>query len=321
MISLDSNTKQLHSSTQARQRFASRYLLYAGIVVALTWANGCSADKPPPDDTASQPADVSIPEVTPPTVTQSPQAANPSILPGLDSWTFEEAVAKLSEESARLSAALRLLQLSELAPFGTIAPLPAPLAERLRIVALDESHWALGLQTCNEYILAAIVLIAADGAASYPTDYQEPEFTYLHYSENIELFPHLFFAEDRLWMWGDGEWNLALTVKRPAGLHFEKRSERGRPSVVLMWQKTPIPDPGKQNETDAYVEIARYRWDPFELAFAGPLCDKLPDPPGGQFELDLELSEALIPIGGVLPEPPKFEPRPAIPQENRPPPY
>ena len=42
---------------------------------------------------------------------------------------------------------------------------------------------------------------------------------------------------------------------------------------------------------------------------------------GGLFELDLELSEALIPVGGVLPEPPAIETPRVKPDENEPTPY
>ena len=69
------------------------------------------------------------------------------------------------------------------------------------------------------------------------------------------------------------------------------------------------------------TQVGRYNWDPYEIAFSGPQCDKLPDPPGGQYELDLEASLALIPVGGVIPEPPDYDLPPFQQDPNWPTPF
>jgi hypothetical protein len=75
-------------------------------------------------------------------------------------------------------------------------------------------------------------------------------------------------------------------------------------------------------ETD--VQVAQYRWDPYERMFFGPACDALPDPPGGTFELDIAASPLLQPVGGRIPAPPPIRPVPAPPATrtiDEPPPY
>jgi hypothetical protein len=61
--------------------------------------------------------------------------------------------------------------------------------------------------------------------------------------------------------------------------------------------------------------VARYTWDPYELTFMGPAADKLPDPPGSRFEIDLARSPVLIPVGGEIGEPDPIEEY--VPPEER----
>jgi len=100
------------------------------------------------------------------------------------------------------------------------------------------------------------------------------------------------------------------------------RSESGYPYVALLWRGSSAAEDeeGKAGSAEP-VEVARYTWDPWELAFTGPLSDKLPDPPGGLFELELEQSEALIPVGGVIPEPPPIPPPGPKPKDDGATPY
>lgn len=325
--------RRVWKSKRYRFDFNLRIALRLVPILGCLLLPGCSADKPPQQNAATQPvqADAASAENEPAVDITEETASNP-ILPGSDEWTHEEAVATLAEESACVSAALRLAHLAELEPYAELTPMPIAVAERLRVFSLDDEWRVLGLRTDDEQILAAPVMIDSAGAASYPIVDTELEWTFLHRSDDAELFPHLLFTEDCMWMWGEDEWSPALTVQQPACLHFEKRTEKGRPSIVLLWLRSEnhaaeqSSDPDNPSDEEAiddapYAEVARYFWDPFELDFSGPLCDKLPDPPGGQFELDLQLSPALIPVGGLIPEPPKIEPRRAIPKEKPLPPY
>ena len=318
------NSRDLYPSRFVEARYfpcstSSQHLVVLILpLLTLVWIIGCSADKTPPSNTTTQPAATQPVAENPAEPTPPPEP--PPILPESEKWTQEEAVAELAEEPTRLSAAVRLLQLSDLDPFGIPTPWPMEFAKHLRVVPLAESRWALGLQADDDHVIAAPVLIDSEGAVAYPVENLEPLFTFLHSSDDAESFPHLLFAGDRAWIWSDGEWISTLCVKKPSGLHFERRLFKRRPTIALLFPQPPAAD-ADPTASRQYAEVAHYSWDPFEIAFAGPLCDKLPDPPGGQFELDLKCSVALIPVGGLLPEAPKIEPRPDVPIEKRPPPY
>ena len=69
------------------------------------------------------------------------------------------------------------------------------------------------------------------------------------------------------------------------------------------------------------VEVAKYQWDAIESAFMGPICDRLPDPPGGTIELNLERSVALVPVGGLMPDRPEIRPPVGPKKEEEPLPF
>jgi hypothetical protein len=182
--------------------------------------------------------------------------------------------------------------------------LPAELARRLRVVPLSDELWALGRSTAKATRLAVPVLIDAEGGICWPQSAEDDTNTALCCAANPTAFPHLLFAPGRVLLVGD-EIRAALVAKSPPGLRFDLRSENGRLRVVLLWRGTPGAKADSQPAAaeGEPAEVARYWWDPFEMAFVGPLADRLPDPPGGLFELDLAASEALVPVGGELPEP------------------
>ena len=162
---------------------------------------------------------------------------------------------------------------------------------------------------------------ASTGAVTLPVEGIEEEVALLCCAEDAELFPHLLLLPGEVFILGD-ELQPALVAKSPPGLRFDLLFENDYPYVALLWRTPPTAtDTAREPAPGKLVELARYNWDPWELAFSGPLCDQLPDPPGGLFELDLELSEALIPVGGVLPEPPEIETPVVDPNENQPTPY
>ncbi len=270
------------------------------------------ASQPAAEPAASQPAEPPAPE---------PEPERNPLLPESETWSREEALAQLTDDTTRLSAAVRLIRLAEALPLCVPDPLPVEIARRLRVVALSESRWALGLVMPEERRLASPVLIDSDGEVTLPVEGIEEEVAVLCCAEDAELFPHLLFLPGEVFILGD-ELQPALVAKSPPGLRFDLRFENDYPYIALLWRTPPTAtDAAGESTPGEPIELARYKWDPWELAFSGPLCDKLPDPPGGLFELDLELSEALIPVGGVLPEPPAIETPVVDPNENQPTPY
>ncbi|MBU0618260.1 MAG: hypothetical protein KKI02_11120 [Planctomycetes bacterium] len=295
-----------------------------GLLTLIAWlvlmVTGCSSDIPPESPAATQPTSQFAATQPAEAPAPEPEPEPSPLLPGYEAWSREEALAKLVDESACLSAAVRLVRLAQAAPLCVPEPLPIKIARRLRVVALSESRWALGLATTDERRLAAPLLIGSDGAVTLPLEGVEEEVALLCCAEDAELFPHLLLLPGQVFILGD-ELQSALVAKSPSGLRFDLLFDGDYPYVALLWRPPPATNQAEEPVLGEPVELARYRWDPWELAFSGPLCDKLPDPQGGLFELDLELSEALIPVGGVLPEPPKIETPRVEPDENEPTPY
>jgi len=291
--------------------------LLIAIACAVLACGGCSSNETAESTPASQPA--AEPATTQPAPKPEPDP-NP-LLPESETWSREEALAQLTDDTTRLSAAVRLIRLAEALPLCVPDPLPVKIARRLRVMALSESRWALGLVTSKEQRLASPVLIDLTGEVTSPVEGIEEEVALLCCAEDAEIFPHLLFLPGEVFILGD-ELQPALVAKSPPGLRFDLLFENDYSYVALLWRTPPTAtDTARESTPGEPVELARYKWDPWELAFSGPLCDKLPDPPGGLFELDLELSEALIPVGGVLPEPPEIETPVVDPNENRPTPY
>ncbi len=276
---------------------------------------GCESNEAP-EETTSAPAQI---ETSPRQVANvEPPAPEPNpILPESETWSREQALEHLADETTRLSAAVRLVRLSETEPICVPDPLPDQLARRLRVAQLTESRWALGLATKTERRLAAPLLIEAGGEITIPAEGLEQELALLCLAEDPNLYPHLLFLPDRVLIIDDRQTH-ALYAQSPPGLRFDLVLENDYPYVKLFRRSVKPETDGRPGE---WVELARYSWDPYELAFSGPLSDELPDPPGGLFLLDLELSEALIPVGGVLPDPQPFETPAAQPEIFEPTPY
>lgn len=301
-------------------------------LVALVWATlpGCSDDADPREPAGSQPTTAasvtSLADSPPPEPAPDPSP----LLPEAESWSREEALARLADEPARLSAAVRLVRLADVAPLCVPDPMPLRVARRLRLRALSDSLWALGLSTPDDRRLAAPVLIDAAGEVTLPADGVEEEVALLCCAKNPELFPHLLIVPERVTIVG-AQLQSALVSDSPPGLIFDLRFDGELPYVALLWRGSSAPA-DETDETiqstqpaiaddDGPIEVARYDYDAYELAFMGPLSNKLPDPPGGLFELDLDASAALIPVGGVIPQPPVVEPPPFQPVEGEPTPY
>lgn len=261
--------------------------LFHGItILVLVGFAGCSGESPP----ASQP--------TPPDDSLTLLAA------GWDSWTASEAVEKLTERSRAVSAALRLIRIADIEPLCAPRAITDRTLRRLRVLPLDTAGWALGFITpaAPTATLAAPVLLASSGTVHRVTDGVDEEALVLYCSDRPHAFPRVLIAPQRVWLASIPP-QLALTLHNAGPTRFTEIEEEGHRRIAILCTTPAGP-----------VVVARYVWDGYEGAFAGPASDRLPVPPGGKFQLDLGESPLLVPVGGDIPDPasPSFFP-PGIP--------
>ena len=224
------------------------------------------------------------------------------IVPESTEWSQEQALQHMADDDARVSAAIQLVRLAKVHPLWLPPQLTDATVSQLRVLQLSEDLWALGFaDRRSELVLHAPVLIAADGSVTAIAGGTEEEALLLHASRDADVFPHLLIAPGRVLIAAANP-EVALTLDYPMTVGFHRRERDGFPYLALMWR----------GDAD-WVEVAQYRWEPFELALAGPASDELPDPPGGAFALDMEASPMLIPVGGEIPEP---KPRQQEPPPN-----
>lgn len=240
-----------------------------------------------------------------PTTQPAPQegSAQSHIAPESLKWSLEEACGRLADQRLGVGAAVQLVRLAGVEALCVPSELTDEHVRRLRLVALSEGCWALGLaDPRNERQLHAPVLISNHGAVTLLAEGTEEEMLILHVSKDTDLFPHLVMLPQRVLL-VDEEVVPAIVLEPDQKVRFEFRRERGFGYIALV-----LAQPGNRQE------VARYRWDPYECMFVGPAADALPDPPGGRFEIDLDLSQGLVPVGGEIPEPEPNKPKPPEPQ-------
>jgi hypothetical protein len=219
-------------------------------------------------------------------------------------WSREEAAGRLDAAQDGVRAAVRLVHLADCVPLCAPDELTAVQMRGLRLVRLREDLWALGLADRREpRNVRAPVLISATGEVTPLAEGVEEELLVLHVSRDADVFPHVAVFPQRVLLIGEQPVP-ALVLEAGQRVRFALRTERRFSYLALL-------APTDAGET----EVARYRWDPYEVTFTGPASDKLPDPPGGRFRIDLKASERLEPIGGELPEPEENKPRPRPPEE------
>lgn len=263
-------------------RSSMRKLVFVAAWLGLCYA-GCNSE----DQPASQPAEA------PPAAASDLTLIAPQAL----KWSREEACAKLGDEQLGIGAAVRLVRLAKATPLCVPEELTDATVRRLRLVRLNEQRSALGLADReDERRLRAPVLIDADGGVALPAEGTEEEVIVLHVSKDPEVFPHLLMLPNRVLL-VEKEIATAIVLKPEQTVRFELRRQKGYPYIGLVLARA-----------GELVEVARYLWDPYELAFIGPAADKLPDPPGGKFRVDLQASVRLVPQGGEIPEPDPIEP-------------
>ncbi len=277
-------------------RLGRAYGTFWTVSLALLLA-GCRSEEQP----TAQPAPQGKPALT--------LIAPPSV-----QWSREEACAKLPDPELGLSAAVRLVRLARVLPLCVPGELTDAWVRRLRLVSLSEETWALALADArNARRLHAPVVIAADGKVTLLADGADEEMLVLYLSADADVFPHLALLPDRVVLFREQAID-AITLAPDQRVRFELRRQGEYPYVGLVLpQAGPQPNPQAGPSAGAPVEVARYSWDPFERAFAGPAADRLPDPPGGRFEVDLDASPGLVPMGGEIPETAPSKPLPPRP--------
>lgn len=272
-----------------------------GVVAVL--AVGCSGPAQP--SATSRPA----PAASRPAAAASAPTTRTVLVPEVNEWSAEECLANLDDDELRVSAAVRLVRLSG-RPCAAVPPrLDQDAASRLRVERLDAGTHVLGVADASApRAIRNPVLIDAGGAvhelsvvnppgsgaaASQPG----PEGAVLIVSTDGEVFPHVVVTRTRVYLAAAPD-KPALTLRRPDDLRFDVRSGEGYEYVALLHESAA----GEE------CEAARYLWDPFELRFMGPASDRLAPPLSGRFELDLNESHALLPVGGEIPAPDPLKP-------------
>ena len=262
-------------------------------------------------------------------------------------WSLEEALANLEEPELGLSAAVRLVRLADVHVPMLPDPLPIEAARKLRLTALSDSAYALGVRDDdNDRLVRTPLLIDLEGDVTAPgdEDEDEDEMYDLYVSRDGQVFPHLLVGRTTV-MNAASPRDERVCLKTIDSLHFEVRQENGVDYLSLIHhadgeadeahpdgdEAAPLDDdpPAAEAPTSAPttgsaprqaapegpIEAARYQWDPFERMFIGPAADKLPPALKGRFELDLEASSWLQPVGGEIGEPDDISP-PSEDDEN-----
>lgn len=276
-----------------------RQIALAGLSVMVA-LGGCersdqSLDKPTTTP-SSQPAAVSC-------TGTSEDEPETELLAEARRWTRAEAAERLGarDRATVLSAAVQLARLAELDCLCLPEPLPVRVERRLRVEMLGEGLWGLGFASdADENVLRAPILLSAGGDAVRCATGTDEEAAYLQVSAYAALFPSIVVLPGRVCL-AQLPLDDALRIKTGPGVRFSTGREGRYPHVGLV-----------ACVNDELVEVARYRWDPYEQRFHGPAVDKLPKPLGGKFELDIEGSPLLIPVGGEMPDP-----APIIPPQRR----
>ncbi|MBU0639891.1 MAG: hypothetical protein KKB50_13565 [Planctomycetes bacterium] len=283
-----------------------RYVASAAVFACLL---GCRARDEPATTPTSRPASA-------PTSQDAASAAPATdpLLPESYEWSNAEARAALADPDKGLSAAVRLVRLHDATPLCVPDPLTAAMATRLRVLRVPPEQWALGYsESSNERCLHSPILVEADGTVTALAAGVDEELLRLYVSEDPDIFPHLLIWPQRVGILNAPE-ETALALTPPAEdaealcPHFELRLEDGYACVVLALAGEAGP-----------VDVARYAWDPYELSFLGPAANKLPEPFVGRFDLDMEASTALQPVGGEIPKP--VQPKEPDEKEEELPPY
>ncbi len=268
-----------------------RYTIAAAFTLVPLACTGC--------DSASD-ASKSKPEAQPTETADATEKLPSLIANAANTWSREKAADLLTDETLGLSAAVRLVRLAAIDALAVPRPLTDSIVRRLLLLPLNETLFVLGYRDQSDTRrLRAPLLITTGGKVLQLATGVAEEIVILHVSKDPDLFPHTMILPDQVALLVDGEQQPAIQLETQQPVRFELRKEGVYSYIAL------LPTRGQSDE-----EVARYTWDPWERVFTGPAIDKLPDPPGGRFHIDLDASQRLEPVGGEIPEP----------EENVPPP-
>lgn len=301
--------------------------------LTLLIASCSSSDHPSASSTTTSPTQAAA---APQTMNESPRHETSPIVAESSEWSAEEALANLGDAQLGVSAAVRLAELTGAGGPYTSTPLQADFARKLRLVELGDGCFALGqVDSASERRLHDVLVMDSAGNVTrvnegkktgieHRVDVRDPVRNVsdevdpaktsrigskresgdasggpfvLNVSRDSEVFPHLFIGPKSVFLAPRID-SPALTLKLPDSLRFELKEESLHSYLALILNR----------EGGGVVEVARYNWDPFEAMFQGPAADKLPDPPGGRFELDVDASERLQPVGGEISDPDPVKP-------------
>ena len=292
-----------------RRKFVRLILVRAAGLVLCIGACSCDGDRGRPATT--QPADDSSSESNGTLAKGEPISKPVELFDENDDWPRADALLKLDDETDGVSAAVRLARLADVSPLILPRPLPAAYAARLKVVRLSEfGVWVLGWQdTTIEGALRGPIFFDAKESVTLAAEGLEEELLLMLLSDDGEVFPHLLLLPREVrFLTGSADTadlTNALVLTSPESVRFALGERDGYRYIKLVLM----------HEGEC-KEVAEYRWDPYDLSFKGPAIDKLPFPPGGKFELDLELSTGLIPEGGEIPEAdPAEQPLPERPKK------
>jgi len=269
---------------------------------------GCGSEDTPPTTPSGEAVTPASGPATKVGQTGHSAPVNP-IIPESANWSRSEALKFLEDDQRRLSAAVRLVRLAEVKSPLLPEPLPAADALKLGVVRLTEELYALGAKDSDDAAaLHEPLLLTVNGQATRLSE--EGEHATLYVSADTDIVPHLLVGRRRV-MNLDNLEQAALALKSPERAYFALRRENGVTYVVLM-----CCEPAAGAEP---VELARYRWDAYDLSFMGPARDVFPKPSDEVFQLDLEASAALQPVGGQIPSPEPAPPKEGGPEDDIPP--
>lgn len=239
----------------------------------------------------------------------SSQPAAEPLQPASLNWSKAEAAAHLHDSEAAISAAVRLVRLSGVTAVCVPEVLRPDVFAHLTVVSVGE-QLALGFaQDTQRKRVVAPVLIDRAGEVTAPIAWDhQPEYAVLVRSDDPNEFPNVIVLPREVWLLRPGP-QRAIMAKSMGKGRFDVIQDRRGISLAIV-----VEAPQADGSTRRRVG-ARFRWDGTEEMFVGPGANKYPEPPGGEYELDVEESPKLVAVGGIVSEPemPETTSQPAEP--------
>ncbi len=287
--------------------------LLLGMTLVLT--AGCPGNNGPPED--STPKNANQAPARPVEPSKPPPPKNPIVAESLN-WSAEEALANLPDPELSLSAAVRLVHLSDVDAEGIPDPLPVDAAIRLACIRLSDWSYAIGVRDASdERLLHDPLLIDAEGKVTrpgYEEDAEETETFGLRVSESPNLFPHILIGERSIR--GVRQDEQRIVLRSPRGLRFKVVREEGFDQLILVRPPDArlefvVEEPAEDGEDE---DGAAEAGEQAEGGDAGKDAVQRPaDQPGGG---DAEKRESAEPDEKTPKDAPQAEPPPAEQPES-----